>query len=248
MLIELIPLGLIVGFLAGIFGIGGGTVLIPALLLMDIPIKTAIGISVMQMMLTSFFGSYLHHKKGGLHYREAITLGLGGAVGAMFSGYIVSVTPGTVLQILFTVLVGFGIVKLYFSPSEPPAGSQPVNNPTLLFGLGAAVGMCAISLGVGGALMLNPLLVAYLRYSLKHAVAISLFFVMFSSVSGFFSLAWHGHVDYSLGLIVGISSLAGVYLGVKTLKAIRPKHHKQLLSALYVIILLSLLVKLVEMA
>ena len=59
-------LGLFVGSLSGFFGIGGGTILVPILLFMSYDIKTAIGISVVQMVFSSLYGSFLNFRKGSL--------------------------------------------------------------------------------------------------------------------------------------------------------------------------------------
>ena len=52
----LLGLGLLSGIFAGFFGIGGGTLIVPAMMLLGLDIKTAIGISVMQMMFSSLWG------------------------------------------------------------------------------------------------------------------------------------------------------------------------------------------------
>ena len=62
-MIELILLGLLVGLLSGFFGIGGGTILVPILLLLGYDTKIAIGISVVQMVFSSIYGSFLNFKK-----------------------------------------------------------------------------------------------------------------------------------------------------------------------------------------
>jgi len=86
MIFSLGLLGIAVGFASGFFGIGGGTVLVPVLLLIGMDIKTAIGIATMQMVFSSTLGSYVNFKSGKLKLGDGIYLGLGGFVGATQSG------------------------------------------------------------------------------------------------------------------------------------------------------------------
>jgi len=78
---ELSLLGIIVGLLSGFFGIGGGTIMVPMLLMLGYDIKVAIGISVVQMVFSSIYGSYLNHKKGTLDIAMISVIGLGGFAG-----------------------------------------------------------------------------------------------------------------------------------------------------------------------
>ncbi|WP_418187398.1 TSUP family transporter [Aliarcobacter lanthieri] len=59
----LIAFGLITGFTSGFFGIGGGSILIPMLLLANYGMKEAVSISIMQMVFSSIYGSFLNSKK-----------------------------------------------------------------------------------------------------------------------------------------------------------------------------------------
>jgi len=61
--IMLIVLGIFVGIMSGFFGVGGGTVSVPILLYMGFDIKEAIGISVFQMLISSFIAYLIHRKK-----------------------------------------------------------------------------------------------------------------------------------------------------------------------------------------
>jgi uncharacterized membrane protein YfcA len=81
MVIELLLVGIFIGTMSGFFGIGGGMILVPILLVLGFEIKDAIGISIVQMVFSSVFGSYLNHKKGSLIIGEGIFVGLGGFVG-----------------------------------------------------------------------------------------------------------------------------------------------------------------------
>ena len=88
MMMELIPVGILVGAMSGFFGIGGGTILVPILLAMGFSTKDAIGISIIQMVFSSIYGSYLNHKKGSLILGDGILVGLGGFVGGFIGGYL----------------------------------------------------------------------------------------------------------------------------------------------------------------
>jgi uncharacterized membrane protein YfcA len=111
--IALGAIGVLTGFLSGFFGIGGGTFLVPSLLLLGFGIKDAIAISVLQMVFSSIAGSYFNLKNSTIPLRNAIYLGVGGFMGALFSGYVLSVVSSEVLQYLFIGVVVFAIGKFF---------------------------------------------------------------------------------------------------------------------------------------
>ena len=235
MVIGLGLFGIVVGFCSGFFGIGGGTVLVPALIYAGYDIKVAIGISVVQMVMGSLFGSYLNYKDGQLQLGHGLFLGLGAFVGASFSGAIVTALPRVVLLIIFASILALSIYKFFMAPLEPK--SEPKRSKILLFSVGLGIGLVAISVGTGGAVFLTPILVGFLSWEIKQAVSTSLFFVIFGSISGFISLSAHGLVDYTDGFIVGLCSLIGVYFGVKQSHIVSKKMQKRLLLSLYCVLL-----------
>lgn len=236
MIIELSLFGLVIGFISAFFGIGGGTVLVPSLMYFGFDIKYAIGISVMQMVFSSVFASYLNVKKGKVIAKEGLILGLGGFVGAQGSGFVVNYLPSLVLNSIFLFAVGISILKFFKSPAT--SDKDEINSGILLFFIGMLVGLVAISIGVGGGLFLTPILVGFLYYDVKKAVNMSLFYIVFSSISGFISLSSYGYIHYEEGLIVGLGSLLGVYFGLKVANMTEIKMHKQLILGLYIIIFL----------
>lgn len=98
-MLELPFVGVVVGFISGFFGIGGGTVVMPVMMALGYDVKTAAGISVMQMFIVSLFGSYLNYRAGRLRLDSGIAVGLGGLCGASISGFIVKYSPEIVLEI-----------------------------------------------------------------------------------------------------------------------------------------------------
>lgn len=241
--LALSGLGLLVGGIAGFFGIGGGTVLVPVLVFFGFGIKSAIAISIMQMVFSSAFGSWVNYKNGFLEAKDGFLVGLGGLIGAFFSGFIVKGVPEWVLELVFCVALFFSIYRFFISPLE--AEGKENKNPFLLFFLGISIGLIAMSLGIGGAIFLTPILVGFLNYDMKKAISIGLFFVIFSSSSGFLSMAYNGLVNYTYGAIIGTASLLGVYFGVKRSHSISKALQKRLLLVLYTILLLLMLKELI---
>ena len=244
MLIGLAFFGVIVGISSGFFGIGGGTLLVPSLIYLGYDIKIAIGISVMQMIFSSIFGSYINYKAGVLQLNSGIFLGFGALFGAALSGFIVSALPQVALLILFAVILAMSIYKFFSSPIEPK--SSPNESKVLLFIVGVVIGAIAISTGTGGAIFLTPVLVGFMNWDIKKAVGTTLFFIIFGSISGFISLSANGLVDYDAGVAVGIGSLIGVYFGVKLSHYVSKTVQKRALLILYAIMFVLTLNKIVS--
>ena len=241
-MITAILVGIITGFFSGFLGVGGGTILVPMLLFLGFGLKEAIGISVTQMMMSSMYGSFLNYKKGLLKIKNGLSLAIGGAVGAAFSGFIVKHTSKEILGAIFLTLVLIAIIRFFITVKEPQV-EPPIDNKKL-FLIGTFVGAIAISVGVGGAILITPILVGFLKYKLKTTVSLSLFFVVFSSVSGFISQSIAGHINYLEGFTIGLASLIGTYFGVKLYHTIDSKHHKKILLIWYIFIFFAMIYKL----
>jgi uncharacterized membrane protein YfcA len=238
---ELVLLGLGVGFLSGLFGIGGGTILVPLLIFLGYETKMAIGISVVQMVFSSIYGSYLNNKKGTLDIVMVATIGAGGFAGALLSGSITAYFSDVVLQSIFLAFAAFALIRLFMT-THVHSDTKDVHK-AILFLLGGAIGAISMTIGVGGSLILVPILVGFLHVPLQKATSAGLFFVVFSSVSGLISHSLHGHVDYSSGVIIGLASLFGVYFGIHVKHKIDVKIQKTLLTLFYLAVVAYLTYK-----
>jgi uncharacterized membrane protein YfcA len=241
---ELLFLGIFTGFISGFFGIGGGTILVPMLLFVGFDMKQAVAISIMQMVFSSIFGSYLNSKKYKEIFKEGLFIGYGGIAGGLLSGFIVSSVTSSTLEYLFTAIILFTLVKIALSKnSNDEKLPEEKASPLVLVSIGFVVGMIAMSIGVGGSIMITPILAGYFHYNLKHASALGLFFVIFSSISGFTSLSLHGQMLYFEGALVGIASLLGVYFGIYSKNKISGHSFKKYTIFMYIAIFTFMLQK-----
>lgn len=232
--IELAILGVGVGALSGFFGIGGGTVSVPILLYFGFGIKEAIGISVMQMVAGSLMAAYIHKKNQTYSISDVKYFGFGGIIGAMIGGVLVKVLDATILEWLFLGIVAFTLGRLAFS-SPVPTRSEVINRP-LYTTIGTGIGVFSGMLGVGGSILMTPILVSFMGFPLKKASAVGLFFVMFTSISAFITLLWLGMINLNAGLVMALSSIFGIMVGIWLLNRVKVAQYKQILVAFYIVI------------
>ena len=243
MFFTFILLGIITGFISGFFGVGGGMFLVPMLLMAGFDMKSAVAVSIMQMVFSSLFGSFLNIRKNRSILKDGIVIGLGGFAGGLLSGIIVPNIDGQYLKYLFLIIVIFAIYRVSTTSVEHNKEVKS-HNLYILILIGFIIGITAMSIGVGGSVILTPILIGYMFYNLKDAATLGLFFVIFSSMAGFLSLSLSGNMLYQEGTIIGLASLLGVYFGIKFKSIAHIKSYKKLILGLYVIILISVLYKL----
>ncbi|WP_104685068.1 sulfite exporter TauE/SafE family protein [Helicobacter bizzozeronii] len=237
-------LGLLTGVMAGFFGIGGGMVIVPTLLVFGYGYDSAVGISVVQMACSSVAGSWSNFKKGLLDWKVGIYVGLGGLIGASFSGLILSIVPHKVLLGIFIAITIYSFWRFLFTKASSQVPFKTLEpNPKdkgILIGIGVLTGIFAISLGIGGGVLMVSLLSYYLGLDPKQSVPLSLFFVVFSSISGVASLYQSHILEWQYlqwGLLVGVGSVLGVLVGVRLITKVSTLTHRYALIMAYLVCL-----------
>ena len=239
---DLAAFGIITGFISGFFGVGGGMILVPMLLVSGFVMKEAVAISIMQKVFSSISGSFLNSKKVKGVVKDGIIIGIGGFVCGLQIGYIVTYISNEILQYLFIIILFYSIIKIFITPAEQDC-EQKSKNKLTLFIIGFFTGIIAMSIGVGGSVILTPILIGFLKYDLKAATALGLFFVIFSSIAGFTSLSLSGYMLYTQGAVVGLASLFGVYFGIMLKSKVHSNSYKKYILILNSLILLVMLYK-----
>lgn len=243
MIFELIFFGTLTGFISGFFGVGGGMVLVPMLLFIGFSMKEAVSISVMQMVFSSIFGSFLNFKNKLLQFKDGLVVGIGGFIGGFQSGLILKLVSNETLQYLFIAVMVFAIYKVGFVKVVEQNSAVKTHHPLILFCIGLIIGMIAMSIGVGGSIMLTPILVGFMFYNIKEATSLALFFIIFSSMAGFISQSVNGHMLFFEGTVVGLASLIGVYFGIKLKAKTNIKSYKTYTVIMYSLILVAMIYK-----
>lgn len=111
-----VVIGLIAGVLAGLFGIGGGLLIVPALVLVArMPIQVATGTSLGALLLPAgLLGALVYYRAGNLNVKAALLIALGLFVGAWFGAHLAQVIRTPTLTRLFAVFLVAVAVRLWF--------------------------------------------------------------------------------------------------------------------------------------
>ena len=167
-----------------------------------------------------------------------------GFIGCFLSYAITNNFTNSQLQYLFIIILIASILKIFQTSITI---TREVKKPSKIYLvlIGSIIGTIAMSIGVGGSIMLTPILIGFMHYNLKLATSLSLFFVMFSSIAGFISLSINGTMLYEEGLIVGSASLIGVYFGIKLKEVTNIGSYKKYILIMYTLILITMLFKLI---
>lgn len=170
--------GAIAGLLGGLFGLGGGAVVVPVLIYsfgfsnFDRAVLThmAIGTSLACIVLTSLTSIYTHHRKSAVLWRLAFLISPGIALGVISGSVFATALPGTILQVLFGIFLVAVALQMGLGGSPKPHRDLP--GPVGSASAGVGVGFLSGVFGIGGGSLSVPYL-TYCNVSITNAVATS---------------------------------------------------------------------------
>ena len=112
-LAQLALVGVAAGFLAGLLGIGGGIVMVPAMvLLFGFDQHVAQGTSLLVILPAALTGSYTHHRNGRLVLRDAALLAAGGVIGAVLGSVFALSLEDVLLRRLFAAFLLLSALRI----------------------------------------------------------------------------------------------------------------------------------------
>jgi uncharacterized protein len=120
MALTFLAVGLVAGVLSGLFGIGGGILIIPALIfLASFPTKLALGTSLGAMLLpVGLLGAYAYYQQGNLNIKASLLIGVGLFLGAYVGARLAQHLSGPTLQRMFAVFIVIMAVRLWIEAGK----------------------------------------------------------------------------------------------------------------------------------
>jgi uncharacterized membrane protein YfcA len=234
-------LGLTIGVLSGLFGIGGGFLVTPALVWAGVPPRVAVGTCLNQMIATSSSGALLNARLGNVQARVGALVAAGGATAGVAGTLLVkrllqdgAFGPSLGVAYVFVLLaVGGGMVRESRRTLKRERGGEiggegtfdpSLRSYAVAFGLGLGVGTMSSFLGGGGGIVLVPALIYALRVPTRVAVGTSLFSLLcVSAANTVFHASVNHSVDVVLAALLMLGSVPGSCLGVWLGRKVKPR-------------------------
>ena len=166
LIVELLALGVMSGFLAGLLGIGGGMVMVPFITIIlttrgvepGLAVKMAIATSMATILFTSLSSLRAHHRLAAVRWDLVRALAPGLLLGGLISGAgIFALLKGRGLAIFFAVFIGFSALQMM--RDKKPSPSRLLPSWPALSAVGAGIGALAGLVVAGGAFMSVPFMV-----------------------------------------------------------------------------------------
>lgn len=211
--IVLVGVGAISGFLSGMFGIGGGSVIVPALVWIGLSQRHASATSLASMIPMSISGVASYALSGHVDWVAALLLALGTITGAQIGTWLLDRLPEVILRWVYVIFLLCVIgQQLLTTPSRDQVIHMSPSTALAIVAAGILIGILSGLLGVGGGAIAVPVL-TILGASDLIARGTSLLAILPSSVSGTVSNTRHGLVHLSNGLLLGITAALITPLG-----------------------------------
>ncbi|OLO40429.1 hypothetical protein BTR23_08055 [Alkalihalophilus pseudofirmus] len=251
-LILFAVIGLIIGTFSGLFGIGGGVILAPLLLILGTPPTVAIGTSLMLSLATSMFGTIAHLRLKNIRWKEAIMISIAGVFAVQFTQPFVLFLESQrldeiVIPLIFIFLLLIFASFLWIKRPEKETQSEkrkPIFPKYIYFiGIGLIAGTFSVMLGVSGGFIIVPLLIGILRFPVRIAVGTSLASVILIVLVGFVKYSLTTPIEYIVGLVLIAGTFFGSPLGAKLTELLKNDEMKKLLSFLYISLAFSMVLR-----
>jgi uncharacterized protein len=216
--------GILAGLFGGYLGLGGGVVIVPFLtLVMDLDIKEAVPVSMAAIVVNSLASSSEYMKKNMVDVELMMPLGLSMVLGMIIGASTLSFIPSNFIKLVLTAVLLYTAVSMLFG-KEKPISTQHAKKQLMLCSFLAFVGGILGGLvGVGGGILLIPIMFLIIGLPLSTSRGTSSFIVGFSGAASVGVYFLSGLLNFTVVPAVMLGTVIGGKLGGKLGTLAKPK-------------------------
>lgn len=251
-LAGLIVLGLCSGIFGALFGLGGGVIFVPVLMLIfGLEPTEAVAISLIGIIAGSVGASTVLVDRGLSNVRLGLLLEITTCVGAITGAIIATYLDSWILMVLFSVIIIYSGIRMIVNPERTVEPSSGEDTP-LTFryrdesvgedvryevqNVGSGMGLCTIAgalssmTGVGGGAVKVPLMNIHMHVPMKAASSTSSYMIGITAFSGAITYFFAGEVILAYAACVAIGAFAGSLIGARYARKIPARHLRKYFS------------------
>lgn len=218
--------GVGVGAFSGAFGVGGGLMLVPFLVLArKVPQKRAQATSLVMVAMAATAGALRYAIDASVAWVPALFILAGGLAGAWLGAHLVQRSPNSLLQALFGLIVVIAGLRMLWPSATDPEDLAEL--PDLTAGIavayvvaGLGMGLLSALFGIGGGILLVPILATGFGYEQSLAAGTSLAVMVPISLVGAVRLTRPGFTQWGEGARYGIGAIVGALIGASIALAV----------------------------
>jgi uncharacterized protein len=253
LLVLLLSLGLLVGGFGALAGVGGGFLLVPALVLFfHASMHEAVALGLIAVIATSTATSAVQVERGVTDIRLGFVLELATTCGAIIASLVAAYLSKRTLASLLVLFLAFTIVSMARKAWAVRAQKEPegipdytVRNYPLGLGAGLTAGGMSGLLGIGGGIVLVPVMLLYMGMPTRVATATSNFMIGVTAATSAWIWYSHGYVNVAIAgpLLLGV--MLGSHYGARNARKVKSQYMITLLvfAATYLCIEMLLKIK-----
>lgn len=237
-------MGAALGFLGGLFGVGGGIIAIPVLAIAyGMDQHVAQGTALVMVVPNVLIGFWRYYRRGGLDVRYAVTLGLSAVVFTYIAAEVAIGLHAETLRVYFALFILLMALFMIWQAVKDMAKNNPhpsaetqveAAHPhwSLASIVGAIGGVLSGLFGVGGATIAPPMLTAWYGFAQASAQGLALALVAPGAIVGLVTYARSSAVDWSRGIPLAVGGILSVSAGVALAYKLSNRHLKLVFSAM----------------
>lgn len=214
-MVQAVVVGLIAGSLSGLFGVGGGILMVPALVLvMQLDQRLAHGVSLTAVVPIAVSSTLSYAMAGEVDWPVAASLAAGAIGGALLGTQLLARIPQRVLGFAFAAFMLVTAARLVFDTGEAPGrGALSALAVVSLIAVGLLSGLLAGLLGVGGGIVMVPAMIVAFDMTATLAKGTSLAVIIPTALMGTWRNLRNGNTDLRIAGLAGLAGVASAFVG-----------------------------------
>lgn len=206
--------GVLAGLLAGMFGVGGGILIVPGLVMgAGMNQRLAHGTSLAAVVPISISSLISYTVNDNVDWNVGIWLAIGAIAGAVIGTKLLDILPHRTLGVLFAVILLASAVRLFIATDADGRSSMTVAMALSLVLIGLVTGILAGLLGVGGGIVMVPAMILLFKVPPAIAKGTSAFVIIPTAIMGTWRNRTKRNTHLKAALVIGVAGIVTAAIG-----------------------------------